>query len=184
MQYNERDEIVIDELKLCYIADREQMACLAEVEVGASVELFHYKFYRFLNERFRYFFVVVEDGVEVAQLKFGHYTDMEDSATYVYFKVLNSILYNQEQLRRVLELPTAMGMLFNNFTAIDLAYDSSMNIPAMIKKMMRDKGITTIINGKVLYKDREFVDIDEDAINAWTLEQSKKLWGELNHRTY
>ena len=21
-------------------------------------------------------------------------------------------------------------------------------------------------------------------INAWTLEQSKKLWGELNHRTY
>ena len=43
---------------------------------------------------------------------------------------------------------------------------------------------TTIINGKVLYKDREFVDIDEEAINAWTLEQSKKLWGELNHRVY
>ncbi|WP_297719090.1 hypothetical protein [Intestinimonas sp.] len=21
-------------------------------------------------------------------------------------------------------------------------------------------------------------------INAWTLEQSRKLWGELNHRTY
>lgn len=43
---------------------------------------------------------------------------------------------------------------------------------------------TTIINGRVLYKDREFVGIDEDAINAWTLEQAKKLWGELNHRTY
>ncbi|MBR0468838.1 MAG: putative aminohydrolase SsnA [Mogibacterium sp.] len=43
---------------------------------------------------------------------------------------------------------------------------------------------TTIINGKVLYKDRKFVDIDEEAINAWTLEQSKKLWGALNHREY
>ena len=43
---------------------------------------------------------------------------------------------------------------------------------------------TTIINGRVLYKDREFVSIDEERINAWTLEQSKKLWGELNHRTY
>lgn len=43
---------------------------------------------------------------------------------------------------------------------------------------------TTIINGKVLYKDREFVGIDEDAVNAWTMEQSKKLWGELNHRVY
>ncbi|MBQ6904422.1 MAG: putative aminohydrolase SsnA [Lachnospiraceae bacterium] len=43
---------------------------------------------------------------------------------------------------------------------------------------------TTIINGRVLWRDREFTDIDEDKINAWTLEQSKKLWGELNHRVY
>ena len=42
---------------------------------------------------------------------------------------------------------------------------------------------TTIINGKVLYRDREFVGIDEDKINAFCMEQSKKLWGELNHRT-
>lgn len=54
----------------------------------------------------------------------------------------------------------------------------------MIFGMMGKNCRTTIINGKVLYKDREFVDIDEDKINAWTLEQSKKLWGELNHRTY
>ena len=43
---------------------------------------------------------------------------------------------------------------------------------------------TTIIDGRVLYRDRAFVDIDEERINAWTLEQSKKLWGALNHRTY
>ena len=54
----------------------------------------------------------------------------------------------------------------------------------MLFGMMGKNCRTTIINGKVLYKDREFVGIDEEAINAWTLEQSKKLWGELNHRTY
>ena len=43
---------------------------------------------------------------------------------------------------------------------------------------------TTIINGEVLYHDRQFENADVEAINAWTLEQSKKLWGELNHRTY
>ena len=43
---------------------------------------------------------------------------------------------------------------------------------------------TTVINGRVLYRDRTFVDIDEERINAWTLEQSKALWGELNHRAY
>ena len=54
----------------------------------------------------------------------------------------------------------------------------------MLFGMMGKNCRTTIINGKVLYKDREFVGIDEEAINAWTLEQSKKLWGELNHRVY
>ncbi len=38
---------------------------------------------------------------------------------------------------------------------------------------------TTVINGRVLYRDRAFVDIDEERINAWTLEKSKKLWGAL-----
>ena len=54
----------------------------------------------------------------------------------------------------------------------------------MLFGMMGKNCRTTIINGKVLYKDREFVGIDEDKINAWTMEQSKKLWGDLNHRAY
>ncbi|MBM6926875.1 putative aminohydrolase SsnA [Pseudoflavonifractor phocaeensis] len=54
----------------------------------------------------------------------------------------------------------------------------------MLFGMMGKNCRTTIINGKVLYKDREFVNIDEDKINAWTMEQAKKLWGELNHCTY
>ena len=54
----------------------------------------------------------------------------------------------------------------------------------MLFGMMGKNCRTTIINGKVLYQDRAFVGIDEDKINAWTMEQSKKLWGELNHRTY
>ena len=54
----------------------------------------------------------------------------------------------------------------------------------MLFGMMGKNCRTTIINGKVLYRDREFVGIDEDKINAFCMEQSKKLWGELNHRTY
>ena len=54
----------------------------------------------------------------------------------------------------------------------------------MLFGMMGKNCRTTIINGKVVYKDREFVGIDEDKINAWCMEQSKKLWGTLNHCTY
>ena len=43
---------------------------------------------------------------------------------------------------------------------------------------------TTIAAGKTLMLDRELVGIDEEAENAHILEAAKKLWGELNHRTY
>lgn len=62
---------------------------------------------------------------------------------------------------------------------------SSENIDGhMLFGMMGKNCRTTVINGKLLYKDREFVAFDEDKINAWTMEQSKKLWGTLNKRTY
>lgn len=50
----------------------------------------------------------------------------------------------------------------------------------MLFGMMGKNCRTTIINGKILYKDREFVGIDEDKINAWTLEQATQLWKALN----
>ena len=43
---------------------------------------------------------------------------------------------------------------------------------------------TTIINGKVLYKDRAFVGIDEEKINAFSMEQACRLWGSLNETSY
>lgn len=43
---------------------------------------------------------------------------------------------------------------------------------------------TTIVNGKVLYKDRKFVAFDEEKINAFCNEQAKRLWGDLNGRQY
>ena len=175
MLYNENNEIVIDELKLCYLADREQVSCLSDVEVGASIDVFGFKFYRFLNERFRFFFDVVEDGVEVAQLKYGHYTDMEDSPLFVYLKVLNPVLYDTERLHRMLVLPEDFGMVFNNFTAIDLALDGGINFPSLIKRMMRDKSVTTIINGKAV-RDRKQV------LQGVCFEYSSTL-DRLNHPT-
>ena len=42
----------------------------------------------------------------------------------------------------------------------------------------------TMINGKILMKDRVLTEIDEEAVNAHILESSKRLWGRLNHKEY
>jgi len=41
---------------------------------------------------------------------------------------------------------------------------------------------TTIINGKVVYKDREFVGIDAEAVRAFCREEAQKLWGAINSK--
>ena len=43
---------------------------------------------------------------------------------------------------------------------------------------------TTIAAGKLLMKDRELIGIDEEAENAYILEEAKKLWGDLNGCRY
>ena len=43
---------------------------------------------------------------------------------------------------------------------------------------------TTIAAGKVLMKDGELLGIDEEAENAYILEEAKKLWGDLNGCIY
>ncbi|MGO5267879.1 putative aminohydrolase SsnA [Parafannyhessea umbonata] len=43
---------------------------------------------------------------------------------------------------------------------------------------------TTIVNGRVVYRDREFVDCDKEKIDAFVMQQAKELWGELNGRAY
>ncbi len=42
----------------------------------------------------------------------------------------------------------------------------------------------TIVNGRVVYRDRQLVDCDRERIDAFVMEQAKLLWGELNGRTY
>ncbi len=47
----------------------------------------------------------------------------------------------------------------------------------MLFGMMGKNCRTTIVNGKVLYKDREFVAFDEERINAWTPRAEQEALG-------
>ena len=71
-------------------------------------------------------------------------------------------------------------MDYKPFTPLSEEHIDGHKLFGMLGKNCR----TTIINGRVLYKDREFVGIDEDKINAWTMAESKKLWSTLNDRAY
>lgn len=153
MKANEH-RFVIDELRICYLANNADIHRFENVEVGGHIEIGDFSFYRILNDRFRYCFDILMFNEQVAQLKFGHYTDNEDEAIHAYFKVMNPIFYNPKLLQTVLKLPDTLGFIINNITSIDIAFDACFNIPSLVKKMMRDAEVTTIINGKAV-QDRK-----------------------------
>lgn len=156
MQCHENDYIQIDELKICYTAETDNLNELMSIEIGSYFDLYGYRFYRIISDRFRYYFEVWEKDEQVAWLKFGLYTDLSASKHFIYFKISNQVLYKPNQLNKTLELPDKFGFVFNNYTAIDLALDSNVNFTSLIKRMIRNKDITTIINGKAI-KDRKQV---------------------------
>ncbi len=147
---------VIDELRLCYVAEPQLREELSGVEMGASITIDTFVLFRVGGDRFEYMFVVcageMGEREEVATLKFGRYGFADTQ--HVFYRVNNPVLYDPSKLRRVLALPETMGMYFNNFTAIDIAVDFKKNISSIIKKMMRNDRIKTILNGKQL-KDRK-----------------------------
>ena len=149
---------VIDELRLCYVAEPSLLEDLSRVEVGAFFTVSPFILYRVGGDRFQYQFVVcmvdIGEREEVATMKYDRYAAAD--SPYIFYRLNNRVLYNETRLKEVLSLPEILGMQFNNFTAIDIAIDYKKNISSIIKRMMRNDQIKTIINGKV-WKERKTI---------------------------
>ena len=156
-------ELRIDELKICYTAVESTLLPLINTKIGESQTINVFNLYRLVNDRFKYFFEIRHRGRTMGQSRFGLYTDRGGEIKYVYLKMNNRVLYDSEALHNILRLPDALNLKYNNFTALDLAFDTSLNLPSMIKRLLRRKDITTIVNGKAIRKRNrvlETVDFD------------------------
>ena len=150
---------IIDALKLCYMVNVEDLSALMELDYGHYDIIEDFMMFRVSSQHFAYCFNILhgtdEDRREVAQLRFRRYGEQETDMTYIFLHVSNHVLYDRDLLDRVLMLPEKMGMVFHNITTIDLAKDFTKSNPVtIIRKMYKDKGVTTIINGKAV-RDRK-----------------------------
>lgn len=150
---------VIDELRLCYMAEPSLLKDLSEVTVKSWMDIEDYCLFRADGDRFEFFFIVYlmlnESRVELGSLKFGRYGTSGDQ--HVYYKIQNAVLYDRELLESALSFPELLGLYFNNFTAIDIAMDHKKNYSAIIKRMMRDDRITTILNSRAIKNRKELI---------------------------
>lgn len=148
---------ILDELRLCYAAQPSSLEGLSAVEVGESITFSPFTLFRQEGVRYEFSFTVclgeMGNREEVGLLRFGRYSGTDNE--HAYYIVSNSVLYDKDRLKLVLSLPAKLGLTLNNFTAIDIAIDYPKNVVMIIKRMMRNKQITTILNGKAIKDRRE-----------------------------
>lgn len=145
---------MIDELRLCYIAESKLLDDLKGMEFGQLREYDAFTILRVVCSHFQYGFEVfycpeVNARRKVAMLKFARYGE-QDIMHYLYYRIENPILYDTSLLDAVLRIPEMLGCSFNNFTSMDLCRDYKVNVTKMIFRMLRDQSMTTIINGKAV----------------------------------
>ena len=171
---------IIDALKLCYMVNTEDLSVLMGLDYGHYDIIEDFMLFRASSQHFAYCFNILygtdEDRMEVAQLRFRRYGEVATDVTYTFLHVFNHVLYDSALLNKVLKLPEKMGMVFHNITTIDLAKDfTQLNPVSIIRRMYKDKDITTIINGKAVMANlaKKQNDIERIEYNLSVAENAK-----------
>lgn len=174
---------MIDALTVClevenyYHYDR-----IGELEFGGCYDLYHFCLYRIEGRYFNNIYnIILRDGehnIEFGQLKFNLNRGTAEANLHnngnpkVWISLNNAVLYSSER-HNLDYIATQLGLDVHNITAIDLCLDTPFNVSSKIKRLIRDKTVSTILNGKKV-KDR---DADKPEI-------SSTLSGSLNKDKY
>jgi len=152
-------ETVIDELRLCYTAEPSLLEVLRNCHVAEQIDFEDFYMIRVCSRYFRTAFLVCQDSgtggrKQLATLQFDRMGD--NDSNYIWYYAENWVLYDPETLKYFFSIPRRLKLCFNNFTVLDLAKDFKKNITHLIRRLYKNKTITTIVNGKAV-KDRKQV---------------------------
>jgi len=96
-------------------------------------------------------------------LGFGRYAAAKQSDNYlgaalkVWIKLENKTLYNNS-IHYLPYITETIGLDFNNITAMDLCLDAPCNFSNALRRLIKDKDLTIILNGKELKDRKKFIE--------------------------
>lgn len=161
-----RRKIQIDALTLCYEVEHtfyyEQLQSLNYED---TIDLDEFQLTRTTGRYYDNVYNVRawngERVIEFGQLKFNLAHGDEQSNTHtngqrkVWLSLNNETLYSQD-IHFLTYIEQRLGLEFHNVTSLDLALDTPFGVSPLVKSYLRNKVVTTILNGK------RITDRDED----------------------
>lgn len=148
---------IIDELKLCYMAEPAFLEELSLMKIGDEREFGEFTFRRQTKKHYKYGYDIYYANKIISTFNFGRYGSLPQYADNVIYRIENEVLYNKELLDISLKLPEILDLVFCHITSIDLARDCKFNVVSRIRKMAKDEDIKVIVNGKVIDKKKDVI---------------------------
>ena len=153
-----RRKIQIDALKICYtVVHPYHYERLCELDYGESYEMQEFMLCRTEGRYYDNIYIIrLFDGdgiIDYGQVKFNICHGDRDSNTHtngqvkVWMSLNNAVLCSQD-FYYLDYIATSLGFEAHNITSLDLCLDTPFNVSKTLKTLIRDKSVTTILNGK------------------------------------
>lgn len=148
---------MIDALTVCFeVENRYHYDRISELEYGDTYDLYEFELMRiegrYYNNVYSILYMDGENQIEFGYLKFnlGKMSNPnnlhENGNPKVWISINNKSLYTNDQYYLGF-IATKLGLEPHNITTLDLCLDTPFNISKSLKQLIRDKSITTILNG-------------------------------------
>lgn len=159
-------KIQIDAMTVCFeVTDRFHYDQVSELEFGQVYDLYEFQLIRIEGRYYNNVYAIIYlDGdcqVEFGQLKFNigkisNPNNLHDNGSpKVWISLNNLSLYSDDQYN-LDYIATKLGLEPHNFTSLDLCLDTPFNVSKPLRKLIKNKAVSTILNGtKVKNRDED-----------------------------
>ena len=183
-------KIQIDAMTVCFeVIDRYHYDQITELDFGQIYDLYEFQLIRTEGRYYNNVYTIIYmDGdcqIEFGQLKFNIGRDdannLHDNGNpKVWIALNNRSLYTDDQFNLGF-IATKLGLEPHNVTTIDLCLDTPFNVSKSLRQLLKNKSITTILNGTKI-KDRDEDRPEITYTNSGSLNKDKYMTVNVKQR--
>lgn len=183
-------KIQIDAMTVCFeVIDRYHYDQITELDFEQIYDLYEFQLIRTEGRYYNNVYTIIYmDGdcqIEFGQLKFNIGRDdannLHDNGNpKVWIALNNRSLYTDDQFNLGF-IATKLGLEPHNVTTIDLCLDTPFNVSKSLRQLLKNKSITTILNGTKI-KDRDEDRPEITYTNSGSLNKDKYMTVNVKQR--
>lgn len=153
----------IDALRLCYEVT-EPNNIIKDKEIGEEIDFLYFYLRRIEGKNFKYVYEIRYNDMGkdklFGELRLGINDNKEESNTHqngykkAWISISNRVLYSDE-IYYLDFIEDNLGLKLHNITTLDLCLDMSIDIARLIRRLIRNPQVTTLLNGKRITNRKE-----------------------------